>query len=144
MISPVGEILEDDVIEHARWYYIPTKTYKGFYHLIVHLGKDEWLLYYLEYLNETRSKIPDVSGLRKISALVEVKPKPVKKKQLKFFKKEFPTQYHGIRDYDIFRYIEKDITDYTPTKRNMYGFGIARVVRGNIGAIVREFIGILK
>lgn len=105
MINPTGEILEDDVLDKARWYNIPSKPYKEFYNLIVHLGNDEWLLYYLEYLNETRSKIPDVSGLRNISAFAEVKPKPIKKPQLTYSEKNIPTQYPGIRDYDIFRYI---------------------------------------
>lgn len=152
----MGDKLEEEFLDTLRWFYIYINPdiNNDRYILIAETKKDEWAMYYLDKVAATNAGIADVSGLGDLSKLKgnmksdsQPTPPPIKPKTRKvseFKEEDLPDDFLGVPKYDLFRQIEKKFSKNKPVKKELDGCLLIMKIRGNIGAIAREFIGILK
>lgn len=50
-------------LKKGGWYYVPTKEYNGFRHLVKENGPNDWVVYYLEYIGGSAGAVRDVSSM---------------------------------------------------------------------------------
>ena len=134
----------EDILDKAKWFYIPYQPYKSFYHLIVENDDEDWTFYYLENITSA-GQIADVSGMMGGLDFLSEKPKEeIVKVESPKQTYPVPSEYSEIRKYEVFRLIEKENGRGLYIDRNISGCGIVRKVHGDLGAMIQEFQKILK
>ena len=135
----------EDILDKARWFYIPYQPYKTFYHLIVENDVDDWTLYFLENISSA-GQIADVSGLMGGLDFFNEPKGDTQARKPENLKQDFPIppDYAEVRKYEVFRVMEKERGNPENIDRDIDGCGIVREVHGNLGAMIHEFQKVLK
>ena len=142
--------LAEDILEKARWFFISYWPYNSFYILIVENSSDDWTLYFLDKQAESSGQLRDVSGMLAgmdyfLDVKTQKKPEPVVlERQKNFMQMDVPEEYSDIHVYDVFRQIEKTISKRVDIDRNISGCVVIRKIHGNLGAMIQEFLKIVK
>lgn len=129
----------EEILDKARWFYIPYQPYKGFYHLIVEDAENDWTFYYLEEISSA-GQVADVSGMLNGLDMFNDPQKKAEVKKPENPRQEFliPSEYSEVRKYEVFRLMEKESSKSDTIDRNISDCGVVREVHGNLGAMIHE------
>jgi hypothetical protein len=142
--------IAEDILDRARWFYISNRPYNSFHILIVENSTDDWTLYFLDKQAESGDQLREVSGMMAgidtfLDVKLEKKPKPIAPKpKSSFLRQAIPDDYSDTYVYDVFRLIENSRSNREDVDRNISGCVVIRKIHGNLGAMIHEFLKIVK
>lgn len=110
-----------DLKEDAKWYYVPTKEYGGFRHIIVESGSG-WGVYYLDQIAGAGKEAADVSG----------------------WGDEYEMSRNEERDLNNLRSFLLNEGSGEDNGVNLKGFVVRRKVEGDFATVLKECVEIVK